>query len=89
MVTLLLPPEKESELQISLVLDDRSRAKEILIEAIEPTLDVLMAKQNNPKDYNAIVAELDRLTTEIFGPDGPPQLPDEALTRAGIYRDHP
>jgi hypothetical protein len=89
MVTLILPPERETEFRTSLALDDRHRAKEILVEAIEPTLDALLKDDPKDKDFATIVAELDRITAEIFGPDGPPQLPDEALTRAGIYRDHP
>lgn len=89
MVTLILPPEKESELRTSVAHDDRQRAKEILVEAIEPTLDELLSKQKEHlKDLDAIVAELDRINLEVFGPEGPPSLPDEALTRAGIYGDH-
>lgn len=90
MVTLILPPEKESELRTSVAHDDRKRAKEILVEAIEPTLDAMLAEQSkDAKDFETILAELDRITFEAFGPEGPPQLPDEAFTRAGIYRDHP
>jgi hypothetical protein len=90
MVTLLLPPEKESELRKSVAQDDRKRAKEILVEAIDPTLDAMLTKQTKePIDFDAIIAELDRITADAFGLEGPPQLPDEALTRAGIYQNHP
>ncbi len=90
MVTLLLPPEKESELRKSVAQDDRKRAKEILVEAIEPTLDAMLAKPTKePVDFDVIIAELDRITDKAFGSEGPPQLPDEAFTRAGIYQDHP
>ena len=90
MVTLILPPEKESEFHTSVVLNDRRRAKEILVEAIEPTLDALLEqKKKKTRDFNAIVAELDRITEKAFEGREIPQLPDEVLTRAGIYRDHP
>jgi hypothetical protein len=88
MVTLLLSPEKESELRTSVALDDRQRAKEILVEAIGPTLDALLEeRKKTPKDFDAIVAELDRIMDKAFEGRERPQLPDEALTRAGIYHD--
>lgn len=90
MVTLLLPPEKESELRTNLALDNRQRAKEILVEAIEPTLDALLTKdKKKPRDFEAIVAEMDRIMDQAFEGRERPQLPDQALTRAGIYGDHP
>jgi hypothetical protein len=90
MVTLILPPEKESEFHTSVALNDRRRAKEILVEAIEPTLDALLEqKREKTRDFNAIVAELDRIMDKAFEGRERPQLPDEALTRAGIYGDHP
>jgi len=90
MVTLLLPPEKESELRANVLQENRQRAKEILVEAIEPTLDALIEQQKKkPKSFDEIVAELDRITKEAFGPEGPPHLPDEALTREAIYGEHP
>lgn len=90
MVTLILPPEKESELRSNLALDNRQRAKEILIDAIEPTLDVLIAEQQKKtRDFHEVVSELDRIMDKAFEGRERPQLPDEALTRAGIYGDHP
>jgi hypothetical protein len=89
MVTLLLSPEKESDLHTSVTLENRQRAKEILVEAIEPTLDALLAEQKKkPRDIAALIAELDRIMDKAFEGREPPQLPDEALTRAGIYGDH-
>jgi hypothetical protein len=90
MVTLRLSPEKESELRTNVVLENRQRAKEILVEAIEPTLDALIEQQKNPpRSFEEIMAELDRIMEKAFGPEGPPHLPDEAFTRAAIYGDHP
>jgi hypothetical protein len=45
MVTLILSPEKESEFHSCILRGDRQRAREILLEAIEPTLDTLFEGQ--------------------------------------------
>lgn len=90
MVTLKLSPQKESELLTNVALENRQRAREILVEAIEPTLDALLSQDSKKKiDIKDLIAKLDRLNEEFFGPDGPPHLPDEALTRSAIYGDHP
>jgi hypothetical protein len=89
MVSLLLPPEKKSELHASVARQDRKRATEILAEAVAPTVDAMIkAHKKRRADFESVLQELDCLMDEIFGPEGPPQLPDEAFTRAGIYRDH-
>jgi hypothetical protein len=50
---------------------------------------MIKAHKKRRADFESVLQELDCLMDEIFGPEGPPQLPDEAFTRAGIYREHP
>lgn len=88
-ITVYIPPDIERKMREKISLGDKETVHHLLVEAIEPTVDVLM-NENPPLSVEEFEAKLDQLTEkfmEYVGPDVPP-LSDYALSREGIYADH-
>ena len=88
-ITVYIPPEIEEQLNENISNGNKDAVRRMLVEAIEPTVDVLM---NEKRQYSVeeLQSMLDQLIEEFMacvGPDVPP-LSDYALSREGIYEDH-
>lgn len=84
-VTLELTPEQERRLEESAFRRDTEAVREVLLQAVEATVPKLLdgqAEQLNPTEFRAY---LDQLASDFS--DAPP-LSNEAVSRAGLYRDH-
>jgi hypothetical protein len=88
-VTLELPPEAAARLQTGIAQRDTESVRQLLIDALAPTVEALLQAPDLPDDeWEAVAARLADELAACVGPDAP-TLPDEALSRAGIYEDHP
>ena len=88
-ITVYIPPNIEKQLNENISNGDKDAVRRMLVDAIEPTVDVLM-NENPPLSVEEFEAKLDQLAEkfmEYVGPDVPP-LSDYALSREGIYADH-
>jgi antitoxin ParD1/3/4 len=63
----------------------------LLLEAANPVVESLL-KEPYPTltdaEFEAVLDELDQITLEVMG-ENPPVLSDYAVSREGIYEDHP
>lgn len=84
-ITLKLSSEQERRLRAGAAQQDAQTVREILLEAVEPTVEGILRTSVRPKP-NMLPALLDKIAAELH--DAPP-LSDEAVSRAGIYADHP
>lgn len=89
-ITVHIPPEIEKELNENISVGDKDAVRHLLVDALEPTVHELM---NNKRQYSVeeLMTMLDQLADkfmEYVGPDVPP-LSDYAISREGIYADHP
>lgn len=91
-ITIQVNPEIESQLRARAARGDFEGARQLLLDAISPTIEAILRE---PPPEQLSVEEFDRLTDELqddvseyFG-GNVPDLPDEAITREGIYGDHP
>ncbi len=86
-LTLDLSPEVESQLRQIIAQRDSAAAKRLLADALAPAVETLFSRPVGPPSSTQFKATLDRLVTEA-GEDLPP-LSDQAVSREGIYGDHP
>jgi len=91
-ITLDLTPDMEARLRAIAARRDSETIRQLLAEALAPTVEALLRK---PASRTASEPELEALLDQLAdefeacaAPDVPP-LPDDAVARAGIYRDHP
>ena len=89
-ITVYIPANIEKLLNENISLGNKEAVRHLLVDAIEPTVDELM---NNRPQYSVeeLMTMLDQLIEEFtacVGPDVPP-LSDYAISREGIYADHP
>jgi hypothetical protein len=84
-ITLQLSAEQERQLEEGATRHDRTAVREILLQAVDATVDSILNPPRQP-DSETRRALLEELATEFA--DLPP-LSDEAVSRAGIYGDHP
>lgn len=91
-ITLELSPELEAKLRDSFDRNDSETARQLLAEAFAPAVESMLRK---PVEQISI-EEMDRLLDEVadmiqasYGDEEPPVLSDYALSREGIYEDHP
>ena len=96
-LTLELPPDVEARLRESAASHDGQAVRHLLTEALAPILDatvddllrgasgtmVRRADGLTDAEFEALVDELVTLTPTL------PSLPDEAISRSGIYDEHP
>lgn len=86
-----LPPQKEKELQEAIAVNDADQMREVLTSALD---DLIFSLLQNPSEP-LTGAEWDRVADELVAyvdsilPDDVPVLSDYAISREGIYGDHP
>lgn len=92
-ITLQLTPELEQKLQESIARQDAFSIRQLLADALAPTVEALLSKKtsnNKLKDEDELEAGLDRFLDEIKHRNGSiPTLSDYALSRESIYEEHP
>lgn len=90
-ITLELPPHVEAQLRESAACHDADTIRRLLVEAFTPTVEALL--QETPAELTdaEFEAVADQLADELTASLGPnvPSLSDYAVSRAGIYEDHP
>ena len=90
-ITLELTPELEARLQEGIARRDAATVRQALHEAVEPTVEELMTDETEDLSDE----EFDRLSEELVAhvsKNLPPDwegLSDYAMSREGIYEDHP
>ncbi len=85
-ITLQLSSEQEHRLRAGAAQKDAQVVREILIQAVDSTVDGLLHTSLQRPKGSALTALLDEIAD---GFRGAPALSDEAVSRAGIYADHP
>ena len=90
-ITLELPPEVEARLRESATRYDTDAVHRLLVEAFTPTVEALLRELPDALTNAEFEAVADQLADELTAYCGPnaPSLSDEAVSRAGIYEDHP
>ena len=88
-VTLELTHDQERRVLESAERHDRAAVLEVLNQAIEAAVEKLMRKPLERADKEPFDALADELVTAFAASTGGRSLPDEALTREGIYGSHP
>jgi antitoxin ParD1/3/4 len=91
-VTIDLSPETEAELRKSIAHRDTERVRQVLAEALTPTVEALLqqpaALLQNDEEWDALADELINRFASAAPADAP-LLSDYAVSRAGIYEEHP
>ncbi|MCT7984474.1 hypothetical protein NG796_14325 [Laspinema sp. A4] len=91
-ITLNLSPEVEAKCRKSIARGDMIALQQLLAEAFAPTVEALLQPSPNPieqeDEFEAIANQLADELTDSLGPDVP-TLTDYAVSRAGIYEEHP
>jgi antitoxin ParD1/3/4 len=90
-ITLELPPDVEVQLRESVIHGDVEAVRRLLTEVLTPTVEALL--QEVPAGLTEVEFEAvaDQLADELAADCGPnaPSLSDYAVSRKGIYEDHP
>lgn len=84
-ITLQLSDEQERRLEEGAARHDAAAVREVLLQAVDATVEEILSPPRQP-DPETLLAVLDKLAMEL---GDVPALPEEALSRAGIYGDHP
>lgn len=91
-ITLNLSPEVEAKCRERIASGDAIALQQLLAEAFAPTVEALLQPSPNPieqqDEFEAIANQLADELTDSLGPDVP-TLSDYAVSRAGIYQEHP
>lgn len=90
-ILLALPPELEARLQERIAHQDARGLRALLNEAIDPIVEALLHTAPPPLDTPTFQQRADallRTMAEQLDPTVPP-LSDYAVSREGIYEDHP
>lgn len=85
-ITLKLSPEQEHLLQAGAARQDAQAVREILLQAVDSTVEGLLRTSARQPKTKTLPALLDRIAAELRDA---PALSDEAASRTGIYADHP
>ncbi len=85
-ITLKLTPEQEHRLQVGVDKQDAQTVREILLQAIDPTVEGLLRNAPQQLKEPTLPTLLDKIAAEFRDA---PALSDEAVPRAVIYADHP
>ncbi len=90
-ITLELSTEQERVLREGAAGADAATMRRVLLEAIDSTIEKLLRLSSNSKPVSDFEALADSLAEEFASTAAPDHrhLPDEAVTREGIYGDHP
>lgn len=90
-VTLSLAPDVEAELRDSIAHKDTERIRQMLTDALTPTIEALLhepATLSDDEEWEGLVEQL-LDTVATADPASLPVLSEYATTRAGIYEEHP
>jgi hypothetical protein len=85
-VMLKLSSEQEHRLRVGAARQDAQTVREIQLQAVEPTVEGLLQASNLQPKAGKLTALLDKIAAELRDV---PALQDEAVSRGGIYADHP
>lgn len=85
-ITLKLSSEQEQRLRTGAAQHDAQTVREVLRQAVDSTVEELLRASGRRPQANTLTALLDKIAVELRDA---PALPDEAVSRAGIYADHP
>ena len=85
-ITLELSPDQEQRLRDGAAQHDAQVVREVLLQAVDSTVEVLLRNSPRPPEAGRLSALLDKLASEFRDA---PALSDEAVSRSGIYADHP
>jgi antitoxin ParD1/3/4 len=90
-ITLELSPDIEVQLRESVAHGDADAVRRLLVEVLTPTVEALLQETPAELTNAEFEAMADQLTDELTTSLGPhvPSLSDYAISRAGIYEDHP
>ena len=85
-ITLKLSSEQERRLRAGAARHDAQAVREILRQAVDSTVEELLRTSGRGPRADALPTLLDKIAAELRDT---PALSDEAVSRAGIYADHP
>lgn len=85
-IKLELSSEQERRLQAGAAQQDVETVREILLQAVDSKVEELLRTSARPLKAHTLTALLDKIAAELRDL---PALSDEAVSRAGIYADHP
>lgn len=90
-LTLELSSDIEVRLRESVAHRDADAVRHLLVEVLTPTVEALLRETPAELTDAEFVAVADQLADELTAGLGPhiPSLSDYAVSRAGIYKDHP
>jgi len=83
-ITLQLSPEQERQLRAGAARQDAAAVREILLQAVDSTVEELLRTAVRQPKAGNLSALLDQIAAELHDA---PALSDEALSRAGIYSE--
>lgn len=90
-IMLELSPEMEAKLREGIARHDAEGIRQLLADALVPTVDTLLQQvpeQLSEEDFEALADQLADELTACMEPNTP-ALSDYAVSRSGIYEDHP
>jgi hypothetical protein len=85
-ITLELSPEQEHRLQAGAARQDPQAVREILLQAVDSAVEGLLRTSVSRPKTSPLSVLLDEIAEQLRDA---PALSDEAVSRAGIYADHP
>ena len=90
-ITLELSTDIEGRLRESVARGDAEAVRRLLMEVLTPTVEALLQEPPTELTDAEFEAVADHLADELTASLGPnvPSLSDYAVSRAGIYEDHP
>ena len=90
-ITLELSPDIEVRLRESVAHGDPEAVRRLLAEVLTPTVEALLQEIPAELTEATFEAVADQLADELTADRGPnaPSLSDYAVSREGIYEDHP
>lgn len=92
-ITLQLTPELEQKLQESIARQDASSIRQLLADALAPTVEALLNKTSNDSKFeeeDKLEADLDAFLDEVEHRNGSiPTLDNNALSRESFYENYP
>lgn len=91
-VTLELPPTVEAQVRDGLARHDAGQVRQLLLDALAPTVEALLQQPPAPLLDDAEWADVaDELANTFMAcvTANTPMLSEYAISRAGIYEEHP
>lgn len=90
-ITLELPSDIEAQLRERVSRRDVKAVRRLLAEALAPTVEALLREKSEELADEEFEAVSDQLAHELTASLGSqtPLLSDDAVSREGIYADHP